>query len=306
VFETANSGYRYDLFIDTDGKVGIGTGSPAQKLHVNGLAQFDVTAGGSISASTPGGWPGFIAYEPSNGYRRDIIFDGSGMRLLAHAATTAPPNTNGIVIHNNGGVGIGTDTPTEILHCYVDDGSSIDDIVLESDNYPYIIANSLDADEYCGFFLREQGSTVGLFQYNGPSDEVRLTRGGSSNGIIIETDGNVGLNTTNAVEKLTVNGTVKAKEFWATLTGWSDYVFYEDYELRPIGDLEQYIKENKHLPDMPSEAEVLENGVKLAEMDALILKKIEELTLYTIEQQKEIDRLKAENEELKSLIRKED
>jgi hypothetical protein len=83
---------------------------------------------------------------------------------------------------------------------------------------------------------------------------------------------------------------VEVKEIGA----WKDEVFTPEYKLLSITETETFIKENGHLPDLPSEAEVLENGYKLSEMDALLLQKIEELTLYVIEQQKEIDKLKTD------------
>jgi hypothetical protein len=73
---------------------------------------------------------------------------------------------------------------------------------------------------------------------------------------------------------------------------WADYVFADDYALRPLSEVESFIKKNKHLPEIPSAEEVHKDGVDLAEMDAKLLQKIEELTLYVIEQQKEIERLK--------------
>ncbi len=76
------------------------------------------------------------------------------------------------------------------------------------------------------------------------------------------------------------------------IEAWKDEVFTPEYKLLSIAETEIYIKENGHLPDLPSEAEVLENGYKLSEMDALLLQKIEELTLFIIEQQKEIEKLK--------------
>ena len=74
-------------------------------------------------------------------------------------------------------------------------------------------------------------------------------------------------------------------------SGWSDYVFNKDYQLKPLAEVEQYVKENKHLPDIPSAEEVKDNGVNLAEMNALLLKKIEELTLYNIQMEKRISAL---------------
>ncbi|RYE52467.1 MAG: hypothetical protein EOP48_16445 [Sphingobacteriales bacterium] len=73
---------------------------------------------------------------------------------------------------------------------------------------------------------------------------------------------------------------------------WADYVFAPSYELMSLSDLEKFVKTNKHLPGVPSAQEVVENGVDVASMDAILLKKVEELTLYTIELKKEIELLK--------------
>lgn len=74
---------------------------------------------------------------------------------------------------------------------------------------------------------------------------------------------------------------------------WSDFVFADDYQLRPLNEVESFVKKNKHLPEIPSAKEVYANGLDLAQMDAKLLQKIEELTLYVIEQQKEINSLKS-------------
>ncbi len=73
---------------------------------------------------------------------------------------------------------------------------------------------------------------------------------------------------------------------------WSDFVFADNYKLRPLNEVESFVKKNKHLPEIPSAKEVYANGLDLAQMDAKLLQKIEELTLYVIEQQKEIEQLK--------------
>lgn len=77
-------------------------------------------------------------------------------------------------------------------------------------------------------------------------------------------------------------------------TKWADFVFEKNYKLLPLAEVEKYINENKHLPSVPSEKEVKENGINTAEMDAILLQKIEELTLYIMQQQKDIDALKKE------------
>jgi len=86
--------------------------------------------------------------------------------------------------------------------------------------------------------------------------------------------------------------TVIAKEIQVKTSVWADYVFKKDYKLRPLHEVEKYIDANSHLPEVPSEAEVMEKGINVSEMNATLLKKVEELTLYMIQQQKEIEALK--------------
>ncbi|MCR5193389.1 MAG: hypothetical protein K6D59_08800 [Bacteroidales bacterium] len=88
------------------------------------------------------------------------------------------------------------------------------------------------------------------------------------------------------------DGRVRTKSLTVTLDGWSDYVFDEGYHLPSLYELEKYVATNRHLPDIPSAKEVDENGVDLGEMNAKLLQKVEELTLYVIDLQKQIDELK--------------
>ncbi len=100
---------------------------------------------------------------------------------------------------------------------------------------------------------------------------------------------------------LTVDGTILAKEVRvaiSTTTHWADYVFEKDYKLMPLKDVEEYITVNKHLPEVPSSEDVQKNGVEVTEISAVLLKKIEELTLYTIELQK---KLEAQQQEINTL-----
>ncbi len=125
---------------------------------------------------------------------------------------------------------------------------------------------------------------------------------GNTIGLLIKENGNVGIGTTSPDMKLTVKGNIHAEEVKIDLNVPApDYVFKEDYDLRSIEELENFIKENSHLPEIPSAKEFERNGIMQAEMDMNLLKKIEELTLYTIQQQKEIESLKKENQEVKLL-----
>lgn len=104
-----------------------------------------------------------------------------------------------------------------------------------------------------------------------------------------QSNGNVGIGTINPNGwRLAVNGKIRAKEIKVE-TEWADFVFYSDYKLPTLAEVEKHIKEKGHLKDIPSAVEVEKNGIHLGEMNSKLLQKIEELTLYTIQQQKEIN-----------------
>lgn len=97
--------------------------------------------------------------------------------------------------------------------------------------------------------------------------------------------------------QLSVDGKVLATSIYVNTTSWADYVFADNYELPKLSEIEAFYKEHKHLPEIPSEKEVLENGINVAEMNILLLKKVEELTILLVEQNKRIEGL--ENEKTK-------
>jgi hypothetical protein len=94
--------------------------------------------------------------------------------------------------------------------------------------------------------------------------------------------------------------TEKVKVAIASSLAWADYVFAKDYKLKSLAEVEAFVKENKHLPNIPSASELVKEGLNLGEMQAKQMEKIEELTLYMIEMKKEIDSLKKQNELFKS------
>jgi len=112
-------------------------------------------------------------------------------------------------------------------------------------------------------------------------------------------DGDVGGATAVAIigNDMTVSGKIKANELQIKSNPWADYVFDESYNLKSLSEVEAYIKENKHLPDIPSAKEVYEEGLSVGDMQAKQMAKIEELTLYIIDLQKQVNALK--NEEAK-------
>lgn len=264
---------------------------------------------------------------------------GGGLAIGTYAGLNAAP-TNGMIV--SGTVGIGTSTPNTMYKLDVNGVVSIGNLYvgsiadkLQISNYPagsnylinapYVNDYSLTAytltiragDNYTSGPPPKMGS-IGLdggelnlsggdsYNGNGGNIYVRGGNGFENGNVILGYDGvneysNVGIGTTNPTEKLTVNGTIKAKEIIVN-TGWSDFVFEDNYEIKSLDDIEAYINSNKHLPGIPSSKEVEESGVSLGEMQSKLLQKVEELTLYIIQQNKDIKSLKTENSKLQELL----
>ena len=137
-------------------------------------------------------------------------------------------------------------------------------------------------------------------QNTGAGDQSNITDATIKNNIAMRIlrNGSVGIGTDFVTNyntwtdyKLAVNGGVRCK-FLKVEPNWSDFVFEKTYKLRTLKEVEQFIIENGHLPEIPSSKEVGADGIDVGEMNAKLLQKIEELTLYTIELQKQIDKLK--------------
>lgn len=96
-----------------------------------------------------------------------------------------------------------------------------------------------------------------------------------------------------------IDGKLTVKEVEVKLVTGADFVFKPDYKLKPLAEVESFVKENQHLPEIPSEKEMIENGFNINEMQIKLLQKIEELTLYIIEQDKKIELLQSEVKALK-------
>lgn len=103
--------------------------------------------------------------------------------------------------------------------------------------------------------------------------------------------GNFGIGTSNPQCKLDVRGTIRANEILVNTVSGADFVFDKDYNLRPLSEVNTYIQENRHLPEIPSAADMKENGVSLDKLVIQLLQKVEELTLYTIQLEEKINEL---------------
>jgi hypothetical protein len=122
--------------------------------------------------------------------------------------------------------------------------------------------------------------------------------------MIISPEGNVGIGTGKTEgAKLSVEGRIRAREVIVNTTTWADDVFAPGYSLAPLQEVENHVKRHQRLPDVPSASEVAEVGVNVGEMQSILLRKVEELTLHLISQEKRIAKLEEENESLRAAAR---
>ena len=262
-----------------NGNVGIGTNAPSEKLEVK---EGDVRIYG-VNTSR------YIRFGEVNYQGAFINYDGTTnvLNIGVNNVNTADTNNdyNAIsIVRSGGNVGIGTTSPSEKLE--VKDGN----IRIEGLNTSrYIRFGEVN---YQGAFINYDGTTnvlnIGVNNVN--AAEVSNDYNAIS---IIRSSGKVGIGTTTTgSHKLAVEGSIGAREIKVEGSGWSDFVFENTYNLSSLQEVEAHIKEKGHLKDIPSAKEVEKNGFYLGAMDAKLLQKIEELTLYTIQQEKKINNQK--------------
>ncbi len=139
-------------------------------------------------------------------------------------------------------------------------------------------------------------NVAGAGTTNRANDILNIWNSGWGDLMSFRGDGRIGIWTTAPAigYALSVNGKIICEELKVQLSGsWPDYVFSDRYPLMPIGQVESFIKTNRHLPGIPDAAQMEKEGLSIGEMQKKMMEKIEELTLYIIQQQKEIDALKA-------------
>jgi hypothetical protein len=294
------------------GRVGIGTNDPKQTLTVD-TKQANSNAGVPAQSGTvQNGIMRLQVNGDSWGETMDF-----GMNVLPSYAWIQATNrghleTNyNLALNPNGGnVGIGTTDPKTKLHVFVDTPLGdkagnyspltrvqnpvignhffVNDYLLrEHDGADWFSASYLKGISIDGSFF-EPTTLRSWIKQNPLAEKIEF---GSSGTTYMSVGSKVGIGTDNPDELLTVNGTIHAKEVKVSLDGLADYVFHPTYKLMPLPEVEQYVKTNSHLPEIPSASEVAKNGMSIGEMQNKLLQKVEELTLYSIQQNKKIEAL---------------
>ncbi|MXV50377.1 hypothetical protein GS399_05280 [Pedobacter sp. HMF7647] len=266
-----------------DGNTGIGTTVPGEKLEVNGNIKLsgDVVSriDGSAFRVTTGSWGS--SWIIGKGYD---LSQGDYTRI--GVAGGPDYSASGIWLYgSSGNVGIGMNTPSARLHVNGSIKSAGD----------FTGTGSFRVDAPGGGWPSTLLIGKGYDLSKGDFTKIGVTGGidYSASGIwMYGTTGFVGIGTDSPREKLSVNGSIRAREIKVESVNWPDYVFEPDHARLSLTELAEYINTNRHLPEIPSAGEVERDGLSLGDMNSRLLKKIEELTLYLIEKDKELSGLK--------------
>jgi hypothetical protein len=255
------------------GNVGIGTTSPTSNLTIKGTG----TIGAEILTD------GTSSSRPVLSFQRGSGFWNIGMNMDVGNTDNFHFRYNGntypfTIQAATGNVGIGTTNPIYgRLH----------------------VTQSLDDSDH-GIAIHNSTQARAMRLWTDPNNSYVYSGGTGQANLILNNTGNVGIGTTSPDAKLAVSGQVHAQEVKVSVSvPGPDYVFEKDYKLTSLEEIKDYIDQNKHLPEVPSAKEMEKNGIQLGEMNMLLLKKIEELTLHVIQlkrtteiQQTEIEQLK--------------
>jgi len=282
--------------------VGIGTSTPSTKLDVIGTVKiqssnsnydenlrllpslssdYSSIALGAVNGNSgtgTGQWT-LVRYPAMNNFMFSLRYN----------------TTDYFNVLTNGNVGLGTMNPSSKLS--VLGGLSKLTLTGIDGTFDNLIkyGHRSDLESQTSYSNRWHGIDATITAGNASDNKLkfRLYAGSSANlepadVMTLVGNGNVGIGIVNPTNKLDVNGTIHSKEVKVDMNGWSDFVFKKDYTLPTLQEVEKHIAEKGHLGNIPSEEEVLKNGINLGEMNSKLLQKIEELTLYVIEQNKKL------------------
>lgn len=256
----------------TSTNVGIGTSSPNSRLHVNAAS----------------GQNGFRVQL--NGSSKFTVASNGGASIGAFQDT---PPANGLYV--SGKIGVGISNPESDLELFETTQSGIKfwgrkyvDYDFNTTTYETIGARSGVLQFYHPEFADGEVPLGGWTQLRCGSV---YTVSGSTGESLISLTGAGEIKIKNNF-KVNSSGHVYARKIVVTTSTFPDYVFSSKYNLMPLNELKTYINKNKHLPNIKSETEVVEEGIDIGELNKILLEKVEELTLYVIDLQEQIDSMK--------------
>jgi hypothetical protein len=277
-----------NIYNSNAGNVGIGTTSPNAKLDVQG---------GNISIYNNGGSSNIFVGSAATGKTNVSLSsssDANGYGVLQSVSSAGSSYGNTVINPSGGNVGIGTTSPAALLS--VQGGGTTTGI------------SNIETTLTARFNTANPPIVLGIGYVSSDNPFIQAFNSGTSSTrslIINPFGGNVGIGTTTPDVSLAVAGTIHSKEVKVDLIGWPDFVFKPTYKLPSLTEVKSYIDQNQHLPDMPSAQEVEKDGINLGELVKVQTKKIEELTLYLIEKDKQLkdqqDQLTEFKKELKAL-----
>ena len=316
----SNSDFYNRLVIrGNDGLVGIGTSNPTSLFHISSLTSGDAIL--TLEADTDnnneadnaeirfiqdGGLVnGFIGFEGDANTRSPGTIANAFILGSEDVGNTRPIQ---LIVKDevkmtvtSDKVGIGTTAPSQKFH--VSGSGLVRAMVESSDNHAYfVVEGAAGKGSFVDYYRKGDGRIWHTGLRNGNNNfEFRYQNQPSV--LTLTGDGNVGIGTnTTGGHKLAVEGTVISREIKVQPTGWSDFVFDSNYQLPSLEKVQEHINKKGHLPDIPSESEVVSNGINLGAMDAKLLQKIEELTLYLIQQNEALKAQQEQNQTQQQLI----